>query len=269
MNPLNPSCHPSGLPSAFSAANETTLPTVLTLAESGLSGARFADLARLQRQAVVAGDGSLLAWRSTAGAAGGVCWSPLRDSFGEAEQWLVSRLLADEERRWSADAASAARWPAGASAARRPHEHFVARTLGDRSRLVVELCADLLACDRVWLRQWLCCLAAAGTGVGVAMRTLTGDGLDECLQDVDWLRVECPRNPREPRHLRALETIADSAALAGTVAFVSGVVSADSLALLRAVGFAGACGPLVDASLARARRPRSTRAAPRAAGARA
>lgn len=122
----------------------------------------------------------------------------------------------------------------------------------EHPRAIVEICENQPMVDVARLHRLLHRLAESGTPLAMSRQTPIAACLGESLYDADWLRIPCPpdlRDPRHVRHVRALEAIAESARQMGSTAFVSNVCDAATLAVIRAIGFAGACGPVFEARM--------------------
>jgi len=113
-------------------------------------------------------------------------------------------------------------------------------------RAVVEICENQPVVDVARLHRLLNRLAASGISLSISRKTPASACLSEDLYDIDWLRVPCPTDLRDPHHVRALEAIAETARQNGCMAFVSNVHDVASLSVVRSIGFAGACGPLFE-----------------------
>ncbi len=121
----------------------------------------------------------------------------------------------------------------------------------EHPRAIVEICENQPLVDVARLQRLLHRLAACGAPLAVSRQTPAATCLGEYLYDVDWLRIPCPADLRDPKSVRVLEAIAASAQQAGSIAIVSNVRDSATLAIVRAIGFAGACGPLFEAQIVR------------------
>lgn len=206
-------------------------------------------------QPIVAADETLLAWRAKARFTGadGQRLSPSAVFAALHRNPALLRATELHLKRLALENAPADGWllvpldadsyaAAGAGDAGNPFDLL----FGGLQRLIVEICENRSMTDVARLHGLLRNLAAQGIPLAVGSRTPVVACLNETLCDADWLRVPCPQNLREPRHICALETIAESARQAGSSAFVSGVRSAEALAIVRAIGFSGASGPVFD-----------------------
>lgn len=205
-------------------------------------------------QPVVAQDGSLLAWRAKAqfASAAGRRLSP-NGVFAalHRDPGLLLFIELDLKCLALAGAPGEAQLllplDADSYAAGRDHiDNAFDRLFRGRQNIIVEICENRPAADVQRLHLLLRGLAGQGMPVAIGGRTPASACLGETFHEVDWLRLPCPQDLRDPRRMRAMEEIAEAACFAGTVAFVSGVPDAATLALIRAIGFSGACGPVFD-----------------------
>ncbi|MFA7269421.1 MAG: EAL domain-containing protein [Sterolibacterium sp.] len=205
-------------------------------------------------QPVVTPDGSLLAWRAKAqfASANGRRLSP-NAVFAALHRDPGLLLFTELDLKCLALAGAPGKsqllLPLDAdsyAAGRDDVDNAFDRLFRGRGNIIVEICENRSATDVQRLRQLLRGLAGQGIPVAIGGRTPASGCVGETFHEVDWLRLPCPQDLRDPRRMRAMESIAEAASLAGAVAFVSGVPDAETLALVRAIGFSGACGPVFD-----------------------
>lgn len=110
-------------------------------------------------------------------------------------------------------------------------------------RAVVEICENRTLAYPSRVQSLLRALASHDIPVA-AGRTTPGTAWCETVAEVDWVSLPCPAAPREPMNLMMLEEAAEAARRAGITAILSSVSTPYHLVLARAIGFAGACGPL-------------------------
>lgn len=228
-----------------------------TLAQSTLSAtlleAAVTRRFRVEFHPVVGGDDTLLAWRAKArfSDAQGECLSSravlaalhanpplLLATELQLKSLALAHAPATGELLLPLDADSYA--AAGACNTANAFD----RLFSGYPRAVVEICENQPMVDVARLHRLLHRLAASGTALAVSRQTPVSACLGEVLYDADWLRIPCPPDLRDPRHVRVLEAIAETARQNGSMAFVSNVRDAASLSVVRAIGFAGACGPI-------------------------
>ncbi len=121
------------------------------------------------------------------------------------------------------------------------------RLFEGQSRFVVEVCENRPMMDVARLRYLSRQLCVLGAPLAVGRHTPVAFFNEIDLRDVDWIRLPCPGDLRDIHRVRVMSQIAEAASRAGNIAFVSDVKTTEELALVRAMGFSAASGPVFEA----------------------